>query len=209
MPKLLTTNGSIDPPLGRWISQPHQKWRWYYSLEEDNIYKKTTDGWTQYSAITHRTRQDKRFSFNGTIAAPPPNLCRTTVTQINDSIIKDEGYDRHTPQEEEGGEHNLQTSDSWLLQNVTEQNLNQPEWIIEGLAQGKMTAVCDGSYQPALSENWVSAAWRIETQPRQYICGKATVAGHVADAYRGELLGIYGILTLIKQIEQMHPTYAK
>ena len=103
----------------------------------------------------------------------------------------------------------MQTSDSWLLQNVTEQNLNQPEWIIEGLAQGKMTAVCDGSYQPALSENWVSAAWQIETQPRQYICGKATVAGHVADAYRGELLGIYGILTLIKQIEQMHPTYAK
>ena len=146
---------------------------------------------------------------NGVIDTPPPNLHPVTITHQGGNIIHCDGYDSTTTNNSHFAETLSQESTSWLLQNVDKLDHIRSEWLTEGMTNGLLIAVCDGSYQPALSKTMVLAAWRIEANPCQYICGKATTAGHAADAYRGELPGIYGLLTLIQFAESVCPLYTK
>ena len=70
--------------------------------------------------------------------------------------------------------------------------------------------MCDGSYKPYTYKHGCSAGWILEDVTRQHsVNGTAAIAGTKADAYRGELLGIYGILMTIWNFELQHPAYSK
>ena len=62
--------------------------------------------------------------------------------------------------------------------------------------------MCDGSFNPCLFKKGTSAAWVIDNDDQsECISGKVDIAGIKADAYRGELLGIYTMLTANGLIE--------
>ena len=42
MTLLVDETKKLHTPLGRWISKPHHNWIWFYSMEEDIIYRKET-----------------------------------------------------------------------------------------------------------------------------------------------------------------------
>ena len=64
-------------------------------------------------------------------------------------------------------------------------------WMVIGLQDGTLRAVCDGSYKPCLFKKGTSAAWVIEHGDQsECISRKVAIAGIKADSYRGELVGI-------------------
>ena len=76
-------------------------------------------------------------------------------------------------------------------------------WVAEGLRDGNLLAVCDGSYKPKLQPNGSTASWVIENSTStDSIFGSIATSGITADAYRGELLGIYALLSAISYIER-------
>ena len=76
-------------------------------------------------------------------------------------------------------------------------------WVAEGLLKGDLRAVCDGSYKPKLTDKGITAAWIIEDdKSTSNIAGTVATSGITSDPYRGELLGIYALLSAISFIEK-------
>ena len=75
-------------------------------------------------------------------------------------------------------------------------------WLAQGIREGNLRAVCDGSYKPKLTEKGITAAWIIEDEKSaNNIIGTVATSGITSDPYRGEILGIYAILSAISYIE--------
>ena len=76
-------------------------------------------------------------------------------------------------------------------------------WVIDGLTNGTLRAVCDGSYKPKLNVKGITTAWILENKLSTHnIRGTVGTCGITSDAYRGELLGIYATLSAISYIER-------
>ena len=79
----------------------------------------------------------------------------------------------------------------------------------EGLRDGKLFAVCDGSYKPKLQANGTTAAWVIENSTSaDSMFGKVATIGITADAYRGKLLGIFALISAVSYIESYNDDFS-
>ena len=80
------------------------------------------------------------------------------------------------------------------------------EWIRHSIADGSLVAVTDGSYICKLYPNLCSAAFVIECSKGQgQIVGSFSERLDVANAYRGELLGLMVIHLILLSVNKIHP----
>ena len=78
---------------------------------------------------------------------------------------------------------------TWLWENMTVSG--GTEWIQHSINEGSLVAVTDGSYIRELYPNLCSAAFVLEcSKGRGRIVGSFSECTDVANAYRGELLGL-------------------
>ena len=76
-------------------------------------------------------------------------------------------------------------------------------WLAQGLLEGNIRVVCGGSFKPKLTEKGITLTWIIEDEKTtSNIIGTVATSGITSDPYRGELLGIYAILSAISYIEK-------
>jgi hypothetical protein len=78
-------------------------------------------------------------------------------------------------------------------------------WVAQAIQDESLVAVTDGSYIKQLYPNICSAAFILESRKgRGRIVGSFKEATAVANAYRGELLGLMAIHLLLVSINRMH-----
>jgi hypothetical protein len=80
----------LKNPLGAWI-QHDSEWPWYYSPEDERLYRATKNGWIFYSKV-HKRKHRPVFSNQGIRAETLPKLCRASVYQ-NGSFWVCSGFD--------------------------------------------------------------------------------------------------------------------
>ena len=207
MKLLLDERQFLHNPLGNWLAKPHLQWKWFYSPAEDTVYKAHNNTYTSFTRSRSSTRTNQVFIHSNPQTAPSDILTYTTVMNISDNVVRFEGTDSSDitsipPCIAPVGDP------FWILDssNVL-QRYNEP-WITNGLQNGSLLAVCDGSYKPKLCANGVSAAFIIESQHGQStLWGNVATSGISADPYRGELLGIYATLSAISFIERHNHSF--
>ena len=55
---LVTGNDHLNHAVGKWISQPHMIWKWFYCQATQRIYENTNEGWIVYRRSTDATRSN-------------------------------------------------------------------------------------------------------------------------------------------------------
>ncbi len=79
--------------------------------------------------------------------------------------------------------------------------------VAEAIADSTLVAVTDGSYIRELYPQLCSAAFVLEcAKGRGRLIGSFSQSTMVANAYRGELLGLLAIHLLLLSINKIHPT---
>jgi hypothetical protein len=80
------------------------------------------------------------------------------------------------------------------------------EWLEHTISEGLLVAVTDGSYKCELFPNLCSAAFVLEcSKGRGRVYGSFLEGLLVANAYRGELLGLMAIHLIILSINTISP----
>jgi hypothetical protein len=81
------------------------------------------------------------------------------------------------------------------------------EWIQHSINEGSLVAVTDGLYIRELYPNLCSAAFVLEcSKGRGRIVGSFSECTDVANAYRGELLGLMVIHLILLSMNKINPT---
>ena len=154
--------------------------------------------------ITRAKKQQGRL-----ISSPPNNACPATAIDNGGFNVTLDGYATTTSNPIQPTLYTKNNNFFWILHRSKGLELVQQQWVIGGLETGTMKAICDGSYKPKLCPHLITACWKIEGNIGETIEGLAATKGHSADAYRSELLGIYGLLNLILYIELHNSSYNK
>ncbi len=83
-------------------------------------------------------------------------------------------------------------------------------WIYQSIANRMLVAVMDGSYMQELYPNICSAAFILECSKGQgCIYGAFTEATRVANAYRGELLGLMAIHFILLSVNKINQQFSE
>jgi hypothetical protein len=79
------------------------------------------------------------------------------------------------------------------------------DWIAQAIMTGSLVAVTDGSYIRQLDPRSCSSAFVLEcTQGRGRLIGSFKEASRVANAYRGELLGLMAVHLILVSVNRVH-----
>ena len=169
--------------------------------------QKTTTAWIIYHICQAATRINPIFRRHSSTFTNPSNLTFTTVLIIDDNFITFEGTD-HTMIDTLPPTLLPPCNSFWVLEHSNIHQFYNNPCVLLALQNGTLSAVCDGSYKPKLQPNGISAAWVMEDSiSTLQISGTIATSGIKADAYRGELLGIYTILTAISYIERYNKNF--
>ena len=205
---LLDATNSLFSPLGKWIAQSHQNIKWFYSPSTDRIYERNGPNWKLYDRTSRPSRLQPQFAYNCTSPVSPFNVTPTTVTVLHPNLVLFHGTSPstdyfHLPHCMQLTELNL-----WAIKNSSVHSHYNDEWLLNGLRSGTLHCVCDGSYKPFQSTTVTAAAWVMESSCHRFqISGELATKSIAADAYRGELLGIYAVLTALAFLEASHPDH--
>jgi hypothetical protein len=196
--------------LGQWIDRAPTDWQWWYSLQEERIYRYLDSNWHFYLVrqIGQRTRS-QRFIYGGIaeIHEIPTRLRRATVSWRGDGILQLTGYSDpepdHTP------------SDQILHTTLTQRIQNCPkgmQWAVvrfailddgatlaEAIRRGQAIAVSDGSYK----DGFGTAAYVLEGATSMHrLVAVLVVPGIIVDqsSYPSKLVGLYGVVFMVHLI---------
>ena len=206
---LLTPTGNLRQPLGPWTGPAHRCNPWSYHQSSDVLYQQSGNQWRRYNTTGCNTRHNRAFQATGLVPSIPFDSHFATVSAITETSVRLESASTSFPPIAPSIP-TIQRKHKWIFSHSTNEHATREAWFARGLSQGTLLAVCDGSYKPYTYKHGCSAGWILEDATRQHsIKGTAAIAGTKADAYRGELLGIYGILMTIWNFELRHPAYSK
>ena len=217
---LLVTSSfrSTRPPLGRFLTEPHAHNQWWISETDTQLCRRVlapdndTLGWAIFDkqdSQRYSLRSGSRFRWTHSKQVKPPWLRYASVTTITDDIV---ALHSSAPPPI----LTLPSYDFWsVLRSFDNQSLwdnfdcdGDGSWLTNGMANGTLVAVHDGSYMREVEPNACSAAYMIRCNATG-LRAKGSVAewSESADNYRAEILG--GIMTqLVLRAASCDPTLA-
>lgn len=202
----------LQQTLGDWITDPSQHWYWHYQPESKILFQKAATGWSQWSQagtirtclktrsfrplmqMTHQLPPNTHISMvvrhNNTQAIlltmtrvtliPPLN----TLLDILKTLIKA-----------------LLTLDTWATEDLVIQD--EGANVAAVMIAGTCRAVSDGLYKKGRATSAFTTQGD-EPQKRVTACNVVSTMTQDASAYRGELWGIFGILTMTEVICRLY-----
>ena len=210
--KTFTSRGkTLRQPLGNWlINLPN--WTWFFEPNEERMYHRKEDSSVVYypkTAGLSSRRAVLRFRNPLPAAEIPPTALPATVT-LQRTQINLTGYaettipsqEQHLPQSL--AEHIATTIHKDARWAVAEFVANDNGNIIaDSIRQGSCVAISDGSFK----NSYGTACWSLQGDTDEgRIFGPCIVPGNKDDqsAYRSELAGLYGLVTMIEAVCHVH-----
>jgi hypothetical protein len=213
--KALTCSFLVQPPtlerrlrlpLGSWTTSVSLLWPWYWIPLEDWLYRRMGNSWEFYARLP-TTRRQQRFLYGGTAPTLPPDALLATTNHggdlwrctgsrlpfrptktaplatLNQMLV-------HLPAADQGAVHRATVPDNAVN-------------IAHVICLHKATAVSNGSFKLARG---TSAYTIMGTDARKRIVGINAVPGSplAQGAYRSELAGISGVITVVNAICKLH-----
>ena len=183
--------------VGRFVNETHRIWKWLHRTRDDglteDVYvagKKPNRFHLSYSqqrghlnvvCTVQPTMDGEHWQLLSATPMAEPDTTPTTFLGVLESW-----------------------GNTWLWENMTV--TGGTEWIQHSIIDGSLVAVTDGSYIRKLYPNLCSAAFVIEcAKGRGRIAGSFSERLDVANAYRGELLGLMAIHLILLSVNTVHP----
>ena len=194
--------------MGKWIHPSHREWEWFFDVDHDVVERKRPTGISYYHPCTgqRRTRSQQNYILTSTHndgRLPIGKPC--TVSQTGTNILS---LLSHGPVLKEGPTKPdnffafLKTwKGAWMWNNIVNEGVDLC-WVVDALKNGTAIWVTDGSFNRPIAPLVSGAGWIMYcTTTKQKLYGSFFERSPKAGSYRGELLGLLAIHTLVAAIE--------
>jgi hypothetical protein len=195
----------LPSKLGRWEKPGHRIWPWLLDEEHNIIYRQTCRSIYTYTLLIQGQTQSSNFYiYLGEVNIISMKVIPISVDKMESDVVKIKKGGGNLPrlrQEtrkfwdllyEEGGK--------WMWDYVSDR-ISEPSWIPRALKQGTVILATDRSYNRKRGPNISGAGWVIACQKSgKMIKGSFYEFSSNARSYRGELLGLVAIHTLILHV---------
>ena len=192
--------GIIEHNLGPWLHSDTSYWIWFFHPMSTSLFQRFGLIWKVWKRETTRGRfgATSKFKFYTHATRLPISCQRATVTIWSHNRVTYTGSSTHSNNSTINTCNNI--SPSHLPLEISGDTLDSP-LLLEALQQGKVFAVCDGSF---LREHKIgTAGWIIESDNQiSQTSGSMEVPGplNVQSACRSELAGIMYTLLHLQQL---------
>lgn len=196
--------------IGRFLHQGHKIWDWRYQEDEEKLYHLKGASMDVYTAsgvpgfegrrnCWSRSQWDVPINIRG-------NLC--TVREVSLAVMSVVSHTTPPPAELVECSTFWEVLNGWGCTWMWEklQMVGEDNWIQESIADNSCIAVADGSYIREINPELCATAFIMEcTKGRgKMICSFAEQSS-VANAYRGELLGLMQIHLILLAVQKTTP----
>ncbi len=195
---------STTSSIGRIIGRLHRIWRWFWNEADLSLHHRNLDGETEdmfasgqkpnrftYSHSQPRREHEIVCSVQPTLEGEHWRLLSTATCTIQDT----------TPSTFVEVLHSW--GNTWLWEHMSV--YGGVIWLEQSISDGTLVAVTEGSYIGELYPTLCSAAFVIEcTKEHGRVVVSFLGALLVANAYRGELLGLMAIHLILLSINKIH-----
>ena len=194
----------LDQPLEAWVAPSHRRWEWFYNRADDIVEQITADGvayYHPYTAGRRRTRGEQAYCLTYTQANTVPQGNPVSVQLGDEGIIIRGVFGPPlavSPSQPDdfwlflrswGGE--------WMWDGVVDETQDL-RWLIDGITNGTVIGVTDGSYDRKRLPLVSGAGWLLCcTSSKKMLKGNFFEHSSSASSYRGELLGLVALHTLL------------
>jgi hypothetical protein len=192
--------------VGRFVRQTHRIWNWHWNSDESTLHRIKDDGISEDVYVAGK--KPNRFHFSHSQQRGQLHfvcLVQPTVNGQHWRLLSTTpmAADAKPPTTFLGVLKSW--GNTWLWENMTVSG--GTERIQHSINDGSLVAVTDGSYIRELYPNLCSAAFVLEcAKGRGRIVGSFSERLDMANAYRGELLGLMAIHLLLLSVNKIHPT---
>ena len=205
-------DGSLPRTLGKWTSDSHKEWIWFYDSAADMVLRKVEAGAEIYHATGDtsqvRTRRQHVYARTGVL----PDLPDCTLLPISVEVCEQGTVMRLASGPPLWNEKVQKPGDfldflrswggSWMWE-----DLHIPgglRAVVQSIREGTARLVTDGSYNRGVRPDVSSAGWLIYCTKRKKILLTCSFHETTAKAgsYRGELLGLTSIHIFLNAIEE-------
>jgi hypothetical protein len=188
----------------RFTGPTHRIWRWTWNEEESTLHNLRADGKTEDVFVTHK----KPNRFHHLHCQPRSNLntvCSVEPTLGGESWHLTSSKPRAKQDQKPTSFLDILRSwgNTWLWEHL--QVSGGLTWIHKSITDGSLVAITDGSYIREIYPNLCSAAFVMEcSKGRGRIVVSFSETLSVANAYRGELLGLMAIHLILLSENKLH-----
>jgi hypothetical protein len=203
---LICPSRSSTPSVGHLIGKSHKVWRWFWNKAHSTIHHVHPNGKTE--GVYLSGQKPNRFLYShsqqlqehGTICSVQPTLegehWRLLSTATNAAQIPAPSLFLEMLQS---------WGHTWLWEHMAV--YGGVEWLEHAISAGTLVAVTDGSYIREIYPNLCLSAFVLEcSKGRGRVFGSFSEALLVANAYRGELLGLMTIHLNLLSVNKINPT---
>ena len=208
----LATGRRLRRPLGKWLQNDAQ-WEWFSAPDERRLYQRTTQGWIFWSQHTNvRRTPQPLFRRQQAISERPTRSFRARIDPVGPHIrLLSTSFAQSsflTPPLIASQKtfaqaiRALPSSQRWSAQHCTSSML-YGEDVAVAIVNRSAIAVSDGSFKDAFG----TAAWTLRGATNEcFITGVNVAPGTDEDqnAFRSELVGLYGIITATMVVCFLH-----
>ena len=197
----------LESPLGDWVEPTHRRWDWAYDAANDIIEHKTAEGVDYYFPIgQQRTRSERVYSLTSS-HSDGRRLGTTTcsVIRLDDNSVQ--FYSAGPPLANKPSKPDDFLSflkdwgGEWMWSNVYNER-GDLQWLVDAMLNGTVIWVTDGSYIREIAPLISGAGWLVYcTTAKCKLHGSFFERSAKAGSYRGELLGLLAIHTLVAALE--------
>jgi hypothetical protein len=191
--------------LGEWHSPSHRIWPWFHDAERDVLYRQNYQELKVYiPLIKQTTRTGSLYIYLGEVNIIPTKVVPISISSITNDVVsvKGEGPSlpllrtiRHT-----FWESLMSRGGVWMWDYIANR-LSNPSWMKRALEQGMAILATDGSYSGMCGPHVCGAGWVIACRKsRKILSGSFYKFSSSANAYRGEMLGLVALHTLVLQV---------
>ena len=206
----LTPGGRLADRLGRDIIQSQKLWEWRYDLDCNELLHVRGRLMDIYhvSSIPRYANTPNRFSkvLTGAPFEERGHWCH--IRRVSPLVV---AVVSHTapPLPDTPPSSFLEVLQEWGQEWMWDdlQFIGDDDWMAQAIANHSLVAVTDGSYIKEIYPDLCSAAYIMEcTQGRGRIVGSFPEKSSVANAYRGELMGLMAIHLLLLSVNKTNPS---
>jgi hypothetical protein len=205
---LICPSRSSKSSIGRFIGRSHRIWCWYWSNTESTLHSVNADGKTEDVFVSGQ--KPNRFQYSH--SQPRHNheiICSVQPTLEGEHwrLHSMAAILMHTLAPSSFLEVLQSWGNIWLWEHMSV--FGGVAWLNKSISKGTLVAVTDGSYMRELFPNLCSAVFVLEcSKGCGRVFGSFSEALLVANAYRGELLGLLAIHLILLSVNKIHRTLA-
>ena len=205
--RLFTTGGyRLQQPLGKWTSSGHRIWRTTTTDEGALAIAKDTGKEIWHNDPTSKLRNIFTRTREKPNDASPSQLA--SVEKDRRGSLRVTHRSKPFQEQPAAEEDTLETTllgwgGAWMWADTD--LTGDMTWLAEGIKNGTLTAVADGSYDRHRDKEVCSAGWIVVCRAtKKWITGSFAERSNSASSYRGELLGMLAVHLLLLATEQLY-----